>query len=217
MLYTIVLDQLVSGPKMANCFKSKVREEMRAALETAAEERYPGGYRIDEEDFEKFVKRIGIEETLQAVNSLTPSNAHPSPHQLHLTVQAGFKIHMYPSMPVKKGAAIGGGVGAVAGVAGGAAGGVAAGALIGSVVPIAGTIIGGIIGGILGGVGGGLAGGGVGAGVGAGGGVVHSRKLGEFIFASEVFVKFDNYSCDSNHSICHCTLTVQTDSGHQEE
>mgnify|MGYP000017627062 CR=1 FL=1 len=199
---SIYLDLAGPSSKMAN-YKEFVRDAMRSALEAAASERYPGGFHINEQDFEKFINLVEKE------IEVAPPQDTDGLTQLHLICsQAQFPIHIYPMAHVKKGAAIGGGTGAVLGAAGGTAGGVAAGALIGSVVPIAGTIVGGVIGGIIGFFGGTAVGGGVGAGVGAGGGYVHGKNLEEFISASEVFVKFENYSCNSDNTVCHGTLTV---------
>ena len=188
--------------------KARIQPKIRAAVETVARERRPNGFRVDKDDFERLMEVITIERIRSNENCSSSMSLHA--HRVDLSVQADLQIRVYPMSPVKKGAAIGGGAGAVVGAAGGTAGGIAAGAVIGSVVPVAGTIVGGIIGGVVGFFGGLAAGGSVGAGAGAGIGAADSNNRHTIICASEVFVKFEEYSTGKNHNTCHCVLTAPT-------
>ncbi len=192
--------------------KTRIQPKIRAALQTVARERRPNGFHIDKDDFERFMDVITVERIRSNENcSSSMSNPPPHAHRLDLSVQpVDLQIRVYPLSPVKKGAAIGGGAGAAVGAAGGTAGGIAAGAVIGSIVPVAGTIIGGIIGGVAGFFGGLVAGGGIGAGAGAGIGAADGNNRHDIIRASEVFVKFEEYSIGKNHNTCHCVLTAPT-------
>ena len=129
-----------------------------------------------------------------------------------VSVQADYIIRVYPSKPVKVGAAVGGGVGGSAGVAGGGTGGAAAGALIGAtagtVVPGVGNIVGGIVGGVIGGIAGAVAGGGAGVGIGAGAGAIHSNIHCIKITAREVFQGLPCFFDEKTDHVVSCELCI---------
>ena len=185
--------------------KAHIQPKILAALETAARERHPNGFRINTFEFEKFMEIIKIERIRSNENCC--SSMSPHAHKVDLSVQANFEIGVFPPEVI-----IGGVAGAAVGAVGGTTGGVATGAAIGSIVPVAGTIIGGFIGGIVGGISGLFAGAGVGVGAVSGIKMIGTKYREDLIFVpiSEVFAKFEEYSSDKTHNICRCVLTAPT-------
>ncbi len=184
--------------------KAHIKPKIRASLETVAKEKHPTGYEILDE-FEELMEIITIERIRSNKNcssSLSMPNSPLHVHRVCISVQADFKIRIYPLLPAGVGATVGGTVGTV----GGTVGGIAAGAAIGSIVPVAGNIIGGIIGGIVGS----LSGFGFGAGVGGGTGAAVGLVRVTTVCASDIFLKLEEYSMDKNHNICRCILTAPT-------
>ncbi len=195
--------------------KARIQPKIRAALETVAREIHPNGFRIDKDDFERFMEVITID-TIIPNDSCKP-DAPPHAHSVCISVQADFQIRVYSTISVKKGAAIGCRLGVAAGAVGGTAGGIAAGVVFGPMVPVVGVvyvpynILFGIIGGLVGCFGGVAAGEGFGACIGAGAGTVIGAADSNNTFmicASQVFAKFEEYLSD--HNACHCVLTTPT-------
>ncbi len=184
--------------------KARIKPKIRAALETAAREMHPNGFRIDKDNFERLMEIITIERILP--NDSCKPNSLPHAHRVCISVQADFQICVYLALPVKKGAALAGDVVTVAGATGGTAGGIAAGALIGSVVPGAGTLVGGLIGGIVGGIGGLFAGGNIAAESKAEEEEANDKH--DVVRTTEVFKKLEEFSSDKNNNTCSCMVTA---------
>ncbi len=187
--------------------KARIQPKIRAALVTVARERHPYGFRIDKDDFKKFMEIITIERIIP--NDSCKPNAPQHEHTVDLSVQADFKICVYSTFS-GKGAAIGCGLGTAVGAVGGTAGGIGAGVLydyiLSVAVPGSNSIFGIFGGGIVGVLGGVLTGGGFGACIGAHAAAADSSM----VCASQVFVKFEEYLSDETHNTCHCVLTTPT-------
>ncbi len=145
--------------------KARIQPKIRAALQTVAREKYPSRFRIDKADFKKLVKIITIERIIP--NDSCKPDAPQHEHTVDLSVQADFKIRVYSTFSVNKGAAIGCGLGTAAGAVGGTVGGIAAGVVFALI--LGGSLLMqyikycGILGGVSGGVFSAIAGGCLGA------------------------------------------------------